>query len=354
MGLKFHVNQHGIPTVCNSLLTDCEFDVDLHFKSYEDALSYIERREEEFKRKTPNDEDQLIKRIQGYYDSLSAVNEFPLNREVAKIDDFELIMESWLAKDSIKKDMKRNVIYNIEFTYGDIVRVLSEEMKVMYASKINLEKYYNPIVYDYWEDWMKTQSQKYNDTSKFKKNFQFENVEMIHIPMSARKCLEKDGFIKNSRNIHEVLYKITPSSSKHKNIISFNHSTNEFGEAFDIYELAGAVEGKTLYDLCYHKIEQEFYSMWETSSLANSNIDYTNIVDRYKSKQFYRGLEGADIPKAFVKMSPIVAKGIAEYIKSYRILMFSISEILIEIGAVEKYSLEDEDDGSWFIEMDGD
>lgn len=353
---KFHINKHGIPAVCNYPIAICPFgDESKHFESYEDAEEYINLLNKAVKGETDLIAKHPSQKIRSYYTSIEAINEFIPNRKVAEIEDFELIIISWLAKGDVKENMKHNQISEAKFTYGDIVRVIEEELKLQYRYKdgLNLEdKYYNPVPFPLWEEGMRAQRNLYRDMSdNLAKELNFEKMSIIYLPMSARLRLEQDGFMSNAENLHEVIYHVEPAISQFGDIISYNHTTGNISKEFDIYEIAGVMEGKTLYDLCYDEnIESKFNKIWNSSSIDKDEIDYKAAIDRYKDNQLFKGLEGPAIPRAFVRMSPIVAKEISEFMSTYRAIIIAIGDIIDESGVKKEIfspKLEDED---WIID----
>ena len=355
MGIKFHINKYGVPAICNSPMVSCPYGSERHFKTYEDAKVYADLLSEEIKTGIPLDKNDPAKKIKSYYNSFTAINEFPINRKIADLESFEFIIVSWLAKRTVESEMRYNRIGSANFTYGDIVRILNEEIKGRFGEGLNLEKYYNPIPHEFWEDSMVDQRNLYGETTHtLAGKLGFKSMEIISLPMSARRRLSYDGFLLNPQDIHEVIYRVYPAVSWAGNIVAYNHNTNEMSNEFDVFEIAGVVEGYTLHNLCYsEKIEDEFESVWEKIRQKGYNdVNYEHAMKRYKEQHFFKGIEGTDIPKIFIRMSPVVAQEIAKFVKNYNAIMFAVEDILSEQGVsgIEYEFDNEEDDGDWIIE----
>lgn len=361
MKKRFHINKHGIPVVCRFPKGRCFYgDESVHFESYEQAKQHIDNINKAIRGKVILPIEHSAQKIRSYYSSREAINEFQVNKKIADLPDFDLIIISWLAIEKVKEGMKENRIGNVKFTYGDIVRIVEEELKLRpeYKNGLKLEeKYYNPIPFDLWEDHMKKQRRKYRDsTDKLTKALAFESMSIISVPMSARKRLAQDGYLTNPENINEVIYKVSPKVSQFGDIIVYNHNTNETSKEFDVYEIAGAIEGKTLHDLCYEEnVESKFNKIWESAEFtSNINVDYEVALERYKKEQFFKGLEGTSIPRAFVRMSPIAAKEIANFVFTHRRIMRAIGEIMNDDDFKDMFpsvfDKDSDDDDGWTIE----
>ena len=341
----FHIDKYGVPAICNSP-NYCPYDKDRHFKDYDDAKLYINR-------ETINSKSNLnhpSKLIESYFDSISALNEFPLNRKIAELDDFDLMIVSWLMKPKVEENMKINKIANVKFTYGDIVRVISEKVKRITGFPINIDEYYNVSHKDNWTPEMKSQYESYNERChEIAEYLNKESAELIVLPMDARNRLTNDGYMSSPDNIHEVVYKVGPEISPFGNMVSYNYSTGKISKEFDIYELAGVIEGKTLHDLCYSEnYDSQFQSLWEKHQRKPSvNFDYA--IRRFKEEQFMQGIEGTDVPKAFVQMSPIVAQELARFIRIYRAMMDEVRDILVS-NNLEFIGTYHDDDGEWMVD----
>lgn len=345
MGKIFHIDKYGVPAICNSP-NYCPYGKDRHFKNYDDAKLYVE--EEIINNKS--DLSHPSRLIESYFDSLSALNEFPINKKVAELEDFDLMTVSWMMKPKVKMDMKVNKIANIRFSYGDIVRVINEKIKRITGSPIDIDRYYNVTHRDNWSPEMKTQYEHYNGRCHEIAEFlDKESAELIVLPMDARKRLSIDGYMNAPDNIHEVVYKVKPEVSPLGNMVSYNYSTGKISKEFDIYELAGVIEGKTLHDLCYSEnYDSQFQNLWEKHQREPSvNFDYA--VKRFKEEQFMQGIEGTDVPKAFVQMSPIVAQELARFIRMYRAMMDEVRNILVS-NNLDFIGTYYNDDGEWMVD----
>lgn len=355
----FHINKHGVPAICNSSIDECSYgDSSHHFETYEEAKIHIDQVGEAVKGNITFSIDSPAQKIRSYYSSGTAINEFPFNKKMADLIDFDLIIISWLAAREVKKGMENNNIGTAEFTYGDIVRVMEEELKLREEYKDGLKlgnKYYNPIPFRHWEQQMKEQRRLYRDSvEKLSDELGFDSMSIISLPMSARRRLVEDKYLRSAENMNEVIYKVTPEVSQFGDIISYNHSTGDVSREFDVHEIAGVVEGKTLHDLCYEKgIESKFEELWKTSEFnSNKDINYEEARDRYKREQFFKGLEGTDIPRAFMRMSPIVAKEIGGFVSTHRTIMMAIGDIMNR-GGVNEETLPaalSEEEEEWIIE----
>lgn len=356
MSKKYHINKHGVPAACSTHINLCSYGGEKnHFSSYEKAKEHIDQLSEAVNGNITAPIDSPPQRLRSYYTSGTAINEFPLNKKISDLIDFDLIIISWLAAKEVKDGMKENRIGLAKFTYGDIVRVLEEELMLRDGIGLKLEgKYYNPIPFLLWEQQMKEQRNLYNNSiEKLSEELGFESMTMICLPMSARERLVEDRFLRSAENLNEVIYKVVPGISQFGNIISYNHSTGDISREFDIHEIAGAVNGDTLNELCYSKsIESRFEELWRSSEFNSSKeINYEDARDRYKKEQFFRGLEGTDIPRAFMRMSPIVAKEIAGFVSTHRTIMMAIGNIMNDRGVSEDTipeALREEED--WIIE----
>lgn len=356
MKKRFHINKHGIPASCNSPIGTCSYgDEKHHFDTYEEAKKHIDLINEAIKGNIAPPVESEAQKIRSYYISGTAINEFPLNRRIANVTDFDLIIISWLAINEVKEGMKDNRIGIAKFTYGDIVRILEEELKLRHEYKDGLQleyKYYNPIPFPFWEEQMKAQRNLYKDSvENLSEELGLERMEIISLPMSARKRLVYDGYMTNAENLNEVIYRVVPKISQFGDIIVYNHSTEKVSKEFDVYEIAGVVEGKTLHDLCYDKnLDDKFKEIWDASEIESS-ISFEEAKERYKREQFFKGLEGTAIPKAFVRMSPVVAKEIAGFVSTHRTIMMAIGDIMHERGLEDMFptGLENDDD-DWTID----
>lgn len=355
MKRRFHINKHGVPSSCNYPIGTCSYgDEKSHFKTYEEAKRHIDLINEAVKGNiTPPIENEAQK-IRSYYISGTAINEFPLNRRIADVVDFDLIVVSWLAIKEVKEGMKHNRIGAARFTYGDIVRILEGELKLQeeYKDGLQLEqRYYNPIPFGFWEEQMKAQRNLYKDSlESLSDELGFEKMEIINLPMSARRLLVQDGYLTNAENLNEVVYRVVPKISQFGDIISYNHNKKSMSKEFDVYEIAGVVEGKSLHDLCYDEnLDDKFRKIWEASEIKSS-ISFEEAKERYKKEQFFKGLHGTDIPRAFIKMSPIVAMEIANFVSTHRTIMMAIGDIMNERGLDEMFPTGLEEDDNWTID----
>lgn len=345
--IKYHINKHGVPALCTRNIESCDFGgASAHFPTYELAKEYADKIFESVRGNVVLQATESAQKIRSYYLSASAINEFYKNRKIANIADFDLIIISWLTMDSINENMKYNKVGKVNFTYGDIVRMMEEELRVKTGKTLNLKKYINFKPLETWERQMKEQHQLYENTVLLSKELGFNSMEPICLPMKSRKRLEKDGFIRNAENINEVVYQVKPSISQFGDIISYNHSTNKVSKEFDIYEIAGVIEGKTLYETCYVNNKRLFEEAWnERDDLKSLNYDLA--LERYKQRLFFKGIEGLDVPKALIRMSPMIAKEVSEFVGRYRAIMGAIGEIL---GDENVPSAIEEDEDDWIIE----
>ena len=356
MSRRFHINKHGVPAVCNSPSGICSYGgKDCHFNTYEETRIHIDKINESVNGNIMIPIESPAQKIRSYYLSGTAVNEFPLNKKIADLIDFDLVIISWLTMKEIKDGMKNNRIGLARFTYGDIVRVLEEELKLKdeYKEGLKLEnKYYNPVPFEYWEEQMRAQRNLYNSSlDSLSEKLGFESMKIISLPMEARRKLVRDGYLSSAENLNEVIYKVVPKVSQFGDIIAYNHTTDQSSKEFDVYEIAGVVEGKSLHDLCYDKnIDSRFKELWDSKEFDSKGIDYESARKRYKKEQLFKGLEGTDIPRAFMRMSPIVAKEIAGFVATHRTIMMAIGKIMNEKGLEDMFpTILDEDDG-WVIE----
>lgn len=355
MSRRFHISKHGVPAVCNSPAGMCSYgDENSHFDTYEEAKVHVDKISESVKGNIMIPIESSAQKIRSYYLSGTAINEFPLNKKVADLVDFDLVVVSWLTMKEVKEGMKNNRIGLAKFTYGDIVRVLEEELKLKeeYKDGLGLEnKYYNPIPFAYWEEQMKAQKRLYEDSvDKLSEELGFESMEIISLPMDARRRLVQDGYLSSAENLNEVVYKVAPEISQFGNIIAYSHSTKEISREFDIYEIAGVVEGKSLHDLCYDKnIDTKFKEMWNSKEFDSEGVDYETVKEIYKKEQFFKGLEGTDIPRALMRMSPIVAKEIAGFVSTHRTIMMAIGKIMDDKGMGDMFPTILEEEDSWTI-----
>lgn len=355
---KFHINKHGVPAACSSPLKLCPYGAEkAHFKTYERAKAYADKINEAVKGNITFSSDNSAQKIRSYYISGTAINQFPLNKKIADLDDFDLVVVSWLTMNGVRESMQEKRIGLAEFTYGDIVRVLDEELKLRgkYANGLELEKkYYNPASFGVWEDQMKAQRNLYKDSVDIlAEELGHEKMEIISLPMIARKRLVQDGYLKNAENLNEVVYRVYPKISQFGDIISYNHNSKVESKEFDVYEIAGVIEGKTLFELCYSRnLDSRFREMWDSKKFDTKNIDFNEARERYKREQFFKGLEGTDIPKALMRMSPIVAQEISNFVSTHRTIMMAIGNILNASGLSNDTMPEPLQDNSddWIIE----
>lgn len=367
MNKSFHINKYGIPAVCHAIAGACQFGGrDLHFDTYEEAQKHIDKLTKERENKVKSDP---IKSLDSYYQSDIALNEFQLNKQVSTYLDFDLMMISWASLPIVQKNMKMNKIGEAQYTFGDIIKILEQE--IISDSEIEdglhlKDRYLNgkndfaiPHTYydskEHWEPFMEKQKELYDPVvQEFRRNLGYNNMEVMYLPMTARKLLEQDGYITDSEDINNVIYKISPEEPNLGDLIVYNHSTFEKSKPFDVYEFAGVIEGKTLFDFTHDKNSDiEFEEIWGNGEWVHNNEfpnEYKIQREVFRAGKFMKGIEGPDILKAFVKMSPIAAKEIAKFIETHKILMKAVSNILGEKGVQDIYGLqEDIDDFGWQI-----
>lgn len=354
---KYHINKHGIPSVCNHPIKLCPYGERNHFRTYEEAKRYSEKMNQAILGNVSFKPIEIAQSLRSYYLSGTAINEFPINRKVADLVDFDLMIISWLAINEVREGMKNNMIGKAKYTYGEIVKIIEEEVKLKTEFKDGLkleEKYYNPIPFVHWEEQMKVQKNLYSEyVDELADELGFESMSIISLPMRARRLLAEDKFISNPENMNEVIYRVVPAVSQFGNIIAYNHSTKTISREFDVYEIAGVLESKTLFDLCYAKnLDAKFNGLWEKTKDKFEGVTYDEAKDRYKKGQFFKGVEGTSIPKAFIRMSPVAAKEIANFVSTHRAIMIAIGNMMTERG-FEGQTLEEilrEEDDDWIIE----
>lgn len=357
---KFHISKHGVPASCNSPIKLCPYgDERAHFKTYEKAKAHADRINEAVKGNgnVKLATENAAQKIRSYYTSGTAINQFPLNKKIADLEDFDLVVVSWLTISGVRENMRLNKIGIAEFTYGDIVRILEEELKLrgVYIKGLELEKkYYNPSSFGVLEDQMKAQMYLYKDSlNNLAEELGHEKMEIISLPMIARKRLVQDGYLDNAENMNEVVYRVYPKISQFGDIIVYNHNSKTESKEFDVYEIAGVIEGKTLFELCYSRnLDSRFKEMWDSKIFDSKKINYNEARERYKKEQFFKGLEGTDIPKAFMRMSPIVAQEISGFVSTHRTIMMAIGNI-ISANGLDRETMPDklqEEDDDWIIE----
>lgn len=343
---KFHINKHGVPAACHYPIDLCQYgDKSTHFETYEEAKEYSEKVLESVKGNVVLEQKHPSQKIRSYYFSSTAINEFYKNKKVANIPDFDLVIISWLTMDKRVEDMKENKVCGVSFTYGDITRMMEEELKLKTGKNLNVEKFLEVYKKNMIEEQMKVQKNLYENTALLSKELKLDSMEIIYLPMKARKLLEKDGFMSNAENVNEVIYKVSPEVSKFGNIVSYNHSTNKVSKEYDAYEIAGVLEGKTLYELCYISNRKIFEEAWNKKG-GSKTLTFETALEKYKEKLFFKGLEGLDVPRALIRMSPLVAKNISEFVVRYRAIMGAIGEILGDENVLKNFD-EEED---WIIE----
>lgn len=372
MNQAFHINKYGIPTVCTYKVNTCPYgDEAAHFPTYEAAQTHLKMRKVEMSDKTKRVIDSPIKMIDSYYQSETALNEFPLNKKIVESVDFDLIMISWISLNEVREKMKLNQIGKAQYTYGDIIRILEQEIlegkdykKGLHLKERYLEgkkdfiikhTYYDPC--EVWDSLIDKQKAIYGgNTTLLAKQLGYDFINIQYLPKHARRLLEKDGYLNDASDIAEVIYKVYPPVSIWGNLVSYNHFTKEVGKEFDVYELVGAIEGKTLYDFTYSKsVDIEFDELWEQGMWENNqnfSKEYKTQKEVFRASKFMKGLEGPDIPKAFVKMSPIAAKEIAEFVKVYRSIMKEVGNIMGEKGIEEVhhyFNKEDDEEYEWKV-----
>lgn len=346
--VKFHINKHGVPATCNSPIDMCMYgDSSTHFPTYELAKEYADKIFESVKGNIVIETTHESQKIRSYYLSATAINEFHKNKKIAELQDFDLIIISWLTMQSVNEGMKLNEVCGVKFTYGDIVRIMESEIKFKTGQLLSLHKYLNPLIGGDWEKQMKVQKELYENTENLTKKLNLDSMTPIFLPMDARKRLQKDGFMRNAENVNEVVYQVLPKISQFGDIICYNHSTEKISKEFDIYEVAGVVEGISLHETCYVSNKKNFEKAWERREDLKG-MNYDEALEKYKRKLFFKGVEGLDVPKAIIKMSPIVAKELAAFVERYRAIMGAIGDIIGDTEIPGPLLFEDEDD--WIIE----
>lgn len=349
----FHIDKYGVPSACTSPVR-CSYRENGHFKTYEDAKKKADKLYDEFKRGSPDDKNP-IKTIRSYYSDYSAITEFPINKKVACVSDFDLIIISWMEKETVKLEMKKNIIAGVKFTPGEIVHVLNVEMHKKINEHIDLDKYYN-IPKNKWS------SETYLQLSKFKsgeeslaRKLGYESLSIICLPMYARITLAENGFISTPENINEVVYKVYREGKVDK-LITYNHSMSRITSSFSIFEIVGAMEEISLYSLTYSEnLNKKFLNMWNDKDLKNKGFSYETGLKRFINSHLFKNVQGTDIPRAFARMSPRVAKEINSFFSTYRGIMLIMKEVLQEANLdfySEYVSFEAnlEDEGEWMID----
>lgn len=349
----FHINKYGVPSACTSPMK-CPYRKNGHFSTYDEAKEEAESLYSEFKKGIPSSED-LVKNIRSYYLDYSAVTEFPINKKVIYEKDFDFIIISWIEKESVKLEMKRNMIAGVKFTPGEIIRVLNEELYLKTKSKINLDNYYD-IPEKKWDKETYAQIHKFKASeTNLAKSLNLESLSILCLPMEARKVLSENGFISTPENINEVVYKVY-QNNKVKEIITYNHSINKITSTFSIFEIVGAMENVSLYSLTYSEnMRRRFLKLWEGNNLKEKGFSYEEGLNKFINAHLFKDLQGTDVPKAFIKKSPIVAKEISGFFRKYKNIMLVMREKLIEenLEFYNQYVIFDEnieDDGEWMIE----
>lgn len=352
----FHIDKYGVPSACTSPAR-CPYRENGHFKTYEDAKERADQIYNEFKRGSPDDKNP-IKKIRSYYSDYSAVTEFPINKKIAYMSDFELIIISWMERAKVKEQMKKNMIAGVKFTPGEIVRIVNAEMKKKINRHIDLEEYYNIPKNKWSKETHRQFSQFKNKEKELAKKLNLEKVTMICLPMYARENLAKYGFISTPDNLNEVVYKVSPIGelSEQSELISYNHSMNKITSCFSVFEVVGAVEDVSLYSLTYSEsINKKFIKIWQEKELEGKGFSYEAGLNKFAEAHLFKTIQGTDIPKAFAKMSPPVAKELMEYFTTYRSIMLVMRDKLKDanLDFYSKYvsfNNNIEDEGEWMID----
>lgn len=369
----YHINTYGVPAVCHSPVGRCPLGgTEVHFTSYEETEEFIEKLREEKEGLVNPVNLSSEKLVKNYFESDVALNEFHANKQVSTALDFDLMMISWASLSHVQEDMKKNMIGDAQYTYGEIIRILEKEIinERDYENGLYIRERYLlgkkdfPIQYSYyraeevWENQMELQKEQYDPPlPQFRQALGYSHMEVMYLPMEARKRLETDGFITDAEDLTIVLYRINPPDGINE-IIAYSHSETKLLSSFDFYEFAGVVEGKTLYDFTHSRsADVEFDELWESGRWPHDNqypYEYKIQREIYKSTKFMRGIEGPDIPRAFVRFSPIASSEIARFVRTHQTLMIAVSKMVGD-KITEHYGYyqdEEEDEFGWSITDD--
>lgn len=356
MGELFHIDRYGLPTLCKSP-SNCIYNERGHFNSYKKANKEAERLKKEFEDGYSTDKN-VAKSLKSYYLDYFAVSEFLYNKQISSVEDFDLIIISWMERKHIKEQMMKNQIGRAKFTPGEVIKVIEQEMIRKKGKSLELEKtHLEPIPKDKWEPEMIRQFSHYNDKrNDLALKLGYDSLEIISLPMYARENLEKEGLLSTAANMNEVIYRVTPQYSYKGDIIAYNHSIGKETSVFDIYEIAGAIEEITLYDVTYAENPNSiFRRIWESTPPEERPSSYEQALERFISSQFFKGIQGVDVPRAFVNHSPLVAQEVRNYFINYRRIMLVMKDKLSESNLdhysknVLFYDKQKTDDEEWII-----
>ena len=162
---------------------------------------------------------------------------------------------------------------------------------------------------------------------KVAKRLGIDNVDMYYLPMEARERLQRDGYLCNAQDLSNVIYK----SEETGNLITYNHKNGRVYKEFDSYEVAGVVEGHTINDYANKlNTQKDFDSNWENHKEENNltDDDYEEEFEKYRDKQFMRGISRLEVPRAFAKFSPLAAQEIKDFTNTHKSIARVIDRLM--------------------------
>lgn len=376
--VRYHINKHGVPAVCSATVKACPLGA--HFATFEEAEAYanielskhygtlgapitVEVRKmhdddvpEGFNRYSISINSKPEEFVSNYYQSPEAIAFFEQNRQVVLEEDFDLMMISWATNKEIVEDMKNNKIGDAKYTYGDIIRVLEQEVIDEYKIDGSLgieERYlegrddigsthYNYIDEEFWEEQMAIQKIRYGHLDKKIANkLGYKEAKIFYLPMEARIRLEQDGYLSNANDLSDVVYKVCPPETEDKNLVAYNHNNGRIYKEFDAYQVAGVVEGHTLNDYTNEiNTEREFEDLWNSEDFTPDESvedDYDSQYEAYRQNKFMRGISRLEVPRAFAKFSPIASKEIRGFTDTHKSIARVIGSILGEDTSEQDY-----------------